>query len=178
MHCGASDLAASWLVSVMEELALEYGERPFKTLESETIPLPDGGVTYGENLSYIRDGGVSTTGNTREYFLYVDNYSLSILQKDADQMRKSLPLTISVRYATDKELISRKQARGHYLQALGSTDPKVRLEAIHELGEMVSLGSTYAGNPLDIADAIRPFLKDEDAEIAQGSTCQSTGDGG
>jgi len=147
------------------DLTFHYGEVPFKTLESEEIRLPDGGVTYGEYRSYIRQGPVITGENTREYVLYVDNYSLSVVSKNKGGSGKALPLMVAVRHATDKELIPPKQEREHYLQALRSTDPKIRLEAIRELGEMVALGSIYAGNRMEIADAIRPFLKDENEEI-------------
>ncbi|HWC58310.1 MAG TPA: hypothetical protein VHC44_01355, partial [Verrucomicrobiae bacterium] len=143
------------------DLTFDYGEEPFKELKSEEIRLPGGGVTYGEYLSYIRQGPVISTDHTREYVLYVDNYALSIVNKDRGESGKALDLTISIRQATGKEIIPPKQEREHYLQALHSTDPKIRLEAIQQLGEMVSLGSIYAGNHLEIADAIRPFLKDE-----------------
>ncbi len=151
------------------DLMFEYGEVPFKALKSEEIPLPDGSVTYGEYLSYIRSGPVISSGNSREYVLYVDKYTLSIVSKTDGGTPAVLLLMVSVRYSTDKELIPRKREREHYLAALHSGDRKTRLDAIHELGEMVSLGSTYAGNPMEIADAIRPFLKDSDEDIRQES---------
>ncbi len=157
------------IAAVMEEsdLTFHYGEVPFKRLESEEIQLPEGGVTYGEYLSYIRQGPVITSGSSREYVLYVDKYNLSISMETGESTGDTLPLAVSVRLATEKEMITPKQERGHYLQALQSDDPKTRLEAIHELGDMVSMGSIYAGDPVEVADAIRPFLKDEDAEVRQ-----------
>src|SRR5579863_1429012 len=48
-----------------EDLTFEYGEKPFKSLDREEIKLPGGGTTSGEYLSYIRQGPVITSGNTR-----------------------------------------------------------------------------------------------------------------
>lgn len=146
-------------------LVFNYGEQPFKQLESEEIQLPGGGMTFGEYRSYIRQGPVISSGNRSEYLLYVDTYCLSIVSTNGGGNTRAMPLTLAVRQATEKELIPKKQEREHYLQALHSTDPKIRFEAIHELGEMVSLGSIYAGNPSEIANAIRPFLQDQDEEI-------------
>jgi HEAT repeat protein len=147
------------------DLTFEYGEAPFTSLKREEVPLPGGGVTSGEYLSYIRQGPVITSGNTREYVLYVDKYCLNISSEAEGQRGDSLPLMIYARMATEKELIPRKQEREHYLHALHSNDPKTRREAIHELGLMVAMGSTYAGNALEIAEAIRPFLKDSEEAV-------------
>ena len=55
----------------------------------------------------------------------------------------------------------------HYMGNLSSLDPQKRLEAVNELGEMVSLGSRYAGNPVEVANAIRPLLKDSDPKVRE-----------
>ena len=137
---------------------------PFKRLQREEVALPGGGVTSGEYLSYIRQGPVITSGDSREYVLYVDKYCLSISEAEG-QTGDALLLMVSARMATEMEMIPRKREREHYLHALHANDPKTRHEAIHELGMMVAMGSMYAGNPLEIADAIRPFLKDSDEEV-------------
>jgi len=85
----------------------EYGEVPFKRLESEEIHLAGGGVTSGEYLSYIRQGPViySGNGNTRDYVLYVGNYTLSIIGEQRGISGDAVPLTIELREATGSELI-------------------------------------------------------------------------
>jgi HEAT repeat protein len=55
----------------------------------------------------------------------------------------------------------------HYMDNLSSPDPQKRLEAVNELGEMVSLGSRNAGNPAEVAKAIRPLLKDPDPKVRE-----------
>lgn len=159
--------SARWIATALGESDLEfhYGEVPFKRLESEEIRLPEGGTTSGEYLSYIRQGPVITSDNSQEYVLYVDNYCLSISMETGESTGDGMPVTVSVRLATEKEKILPKQKRGYYLQALQSESPKTRLEAIEELGDMVSMGSVYAGDPVEIADAIRPFLKDPDKVV-------------
>jgi hypothetical protein len=146
------------------DLTFEYGEAPFKRLQRERVALPNGGITTGDYLSYIRQGPVIESGTNREYVLYVDNYCVSITESSA-AMRNSILLFVSARIATEKELVPPKREREHYLQALTSSDAMTRREAIHELGMMVAMGSIYAGNPLEIADAIRPYLKDSDDAV-------------
>lgn len=146
-------------------LGFEYGEVPFKRLQRETIQLPEGGTTGGEYLSYIRQGPVMSSGKRKEYVLYVDTYSVSLITDGP--AGSALPLTVSVREATEKERVPENRKRAHYLKALASVDPATRLDAIRELGEMVSMGSTYAGDPKEIGDAIRPFLKDADPKIRE-----------
>jgi len=113
------------------DLGFEYGEVPFKRLKIERIALPDGGTTFGEYLSYIRQGPVIYTGTAREHVLYVEEYCLSITTKG--DVTQTLPLTVSVRLATEKERVPAKQQREYFLKALESHDPKTQLEAIHEL---------------------------------------------
>jgi len=144
---------------------LGYGEKPFEHLKWEEIRLPEGGTTYGEYLSYIRSGGVLDGGGITpsEYILYVDPYRISLKEKDLND--RNLPITVSVRLATDKERRHGRAEREYYMQALSSANPKERLEAVLELGQLVSLGSIHAGDPVEIANAIRPLLKDPDPEV-------------
>jgi hypothetical protein len=61
---------------------LNYGEVPFRQLESEEIHLPDGGMTHGEYRSYIRQGPVLQGNGTWDYILYVDQWSKPHLLPD------------------------------------------------------------------------------------------------
>ena len=96
-----------------DELDYSYGERPFRELESEKIQLPGGGITYGDYLSYIRSGGVTTYSgdDSREVVLYADQYCLTIVTKG--KARQKLPLTVSVRLATEEEQAPRERKRAH-----------------------------------------------------------------
>ena len=104
----------SGLMAVLEnsDLALEYGEAPFKRLEREEIALPDGASTGGEYLSYIRQGPVISSSDSCEYILYVDEYCVSLAKKP--DVGQNLPVGISVRLASDKERIPKKEERAHF----------------------------------------------------------------
>ena len=51
------------------------------------------------------------------------------------------------------------------MKQLNSPDPKKRLQAVHGLGDMVSMGDTYVGDRTQIANVIRPLLKDPDEDV-------------
>lgn len=146
------------------DLDLAYGEKPFQTLEWERIPLPEGnGYTSGELISYIRSGGTIQSGDEFEYVLYVGEYRIGLKEKGVGDDR--IPVIVTVRQATEKEKLHGNAERTHYLDTLSSPDPKKRLEAVDELGMMVCVGSRYAGDPVAVANAIRPLLKDPDPEV-------------
>ncbi|MGI6495723.1 MAG: hypothetical protein ACOX5G_06500 [Kiritimatiellia bacterium] len=101
---------AKGIAAIMEEsgLVFHYGEEPFKRLESEEIQLPDGGVAFGEYLSYIRQGPVITSDNSREYVLYVDKYCVTVILETGKPAGDRLPVTVSVRLATEEEMMPPK----------------------------------------------------------------------
>ena len=84
------------------DLDLEYGEKPFETLDYERVPLPEGGgYELGELVSYIRSDGTTQCGDELEYILYVEEYRVGLKRKGTDDNR--IPLIVTVRRASEKE---------------------------------------------------------------------------
>ncbi|MHB9048874.1 MAG: hypothetical protein ACYC35_23400 [Pirellulales bacterium] len=79
------------------DLDLQFGEKPFQTLDYERVPLPDGGYESGELVSYIRSGGTSQRDDEFEYVLYVEEYRVGLKRKGTDDNR--MPLAVTVRRA-------------------------------------------------------------------------------
>ena len=146
------------------DLDLAYGEKPFQTLEYEKIPLPEGnGYTFGELISYIRSGGTEQSGDEFEYILYVGGYRIGLKEKRAGD--DHIPLTVTVRLATEKEQLHGDAEREHYVQQLKSDDVAKRLAAIDKLQEMASLGSMYAGDPKAMMASMQPLTEDRDPKV-------------
>ena len=158
------------------DLDLAYGEKPFQTLEYERIPLPEGnGYTLGELISYIRSGGTVQSGDEFEYVLYVAEYRIGL--KETGGGDDDIPLTVTVRLATENEQLHGDAEREHYVEQLKSEDPSKRLSAIEELQEMASLGSIYSGDPKAMIAAMQPLTEDRDPKVQEAARTLSMPDG-
>lgn len=146
-------------------LKTSWGEKPFKHVGYKRVRLPDGGTTFGETNSYIKQGGVTTsTGEgTSTYQLFVDRWEFDIIEDL--RAEEKLPVTVQVRPAAEKELLRGDAKRDHYVKQLKSADVAERLAAIGELQEMAFMGDTYAGDPKDMIAAMRPLTEDRDPKI-------------
>ena len=146
-------------------LKTSWGEKPFKHVGYQRVRLPDGGTTFGETNSYIKQGGVTTsTGEgTSTYQLFVDRWEFDIIEDL--RAKEKLPVTIQVRLAAEKELLRGDAKREHYVKQLKSADVAKRLAAIEELQEMAFMGDTYAGDPKDMIAAMRPLTEDRDPKV-------------
>ena len=73
--------------------------------------------------SYIRQGGVTTrsTEPGRERELFVDKYR--VVLKDGGDVKGTLPVTIEVQLAAEKELLTGDAAREHFLKQLSRIVP-------------------------------------------------------
>jgi HEAT repeat protein len=143
-----------------------YGEEPFKKLEREEIQLPNGATTGGEYISYIRQGSVfdGGFGNPSEYILYVENYRISLKEKNLNS--RNLPMTVSVRLANEKEQVTAKNEVDFYIKRLNSPDPGIQIDAIHELRMLLMLRSIYAvPRWKEIIEAIRPLSLSTRADV-------------
>jgi len=140
------------------DIGFQYGEKPFEDLEREVVQLPGGATTGGEYLSYIRQGSVydGGAGNPSEYILYVEKYRISLKEKGINN--RNLPMTVSVRLATEKEQANPKQEVDYYFGKLSSPDPDVQINAMEELRMLLMLGSMYAEPRWkEIIEAVRPL---------------------
>ena len=94
-----------WFVAATfeKDIGFEYGERAFERLDREEIQLPGGAITGGNYLSYIRQGPVydGGMGNPSEYILYVEQYRISLKEKEIN--KHNIPMTVSVALATEKD---------------------------------------------------------------------------
>jgi HEAT repeat protein len=123
-------------------LGMSYGEKPFTPLGYESIPLPNGGTTGGELLSYIRQGAViGWPGKPKEYILYIDPYRISLKQRD---ITSSIRLLATVTQASQEEQVGPKREVDYLASRLQDRNPDVRLDAIRKLADLLICGSTYA----------------------------------
>lgn len=158
----------SGIESVIAESALgmHYGEKPFTRLEYERIPLPSGGTTSGEWLSYIRQGEViGWSGKPKEYILYVDPYRISLKQKD---ITSSIRLLATVTQASEEEQVGPKQEVDYFASRLKDPNPDVRLDAIRKLTDLLICGSIYA-EPREtfIITQLKQLKEDSDPKVRE-----------
>jgi len=153
-------------------MSLSYGEKPFKELKSEEVALPDGGVTYGEYLSYIHSGGCITRSSEpgREYILFIDGaYRVSL--REEGQKNNTLAVKVFVRQATKEESVRPSKVVDYLVSQLKVKEPAKRIRAIKKLHEELSLGDTYATPRWGyIVEQIRPLNKDPDPNVRKQAT--------
>jgi HEAT repeat protein len=149
-------------------LSVSWGEKPFRSEPLKYRKMPDGSRVVEGDASYIRMGGVTTSSNRPDWCgreLFVGDYCILLDENKGEEGK--LALTVRIRRATLSESLHGDARREHYLEQLESNSPAKQLEALEELHEMIRLGSTYAGEPDEMAGAIRPLVEDPDAAVSK-----------
>jgi len=149
-------------------LSVSWGEKPFRSSPLKYRKMPDGSRVVEGDDSYIRMGGVTTSSHHPDWCqrdLFVGDYCILLDENKGEEGK--LALTVQIRRATLSESLHGDARREHYLKQLESDSPVKRKEAIEELNEMIFMGSIYAGDPDEMARAIRPLLKDSDTAVSK-----------
>lgn len=159
-----------------QDLVLDYGEKPFQKPDFHLRRLDGGEGATPTSSSYIRLGGVTTWsgGPGHERDLYVGKYRLTL--REEGPRKRSLPLKVSVRLATEAELedvLEGPPLREYALTRLKAKDPSARARAVELLLKYVrneglvgsALRKGVHPTALTIREAIRPLAKDADPKV-------------
>ncbi len=144
------------------QLSLSWGEEAFKELRFEEVPQEDGTTaTGGYKDSYIRQGSVRTSDRdvVIGYTLWASKYRVEIADEKDEAGTKSLQ--VSVVEATESELLTPRDRREKFVQAMKSKDASERAKGLQGLSGV--LDSTYAGKREDNIALIRPLLEDPES---------------
>jgi len=151
-------------------MEIAWGEKPYYDASLKWSPRrKDGSRRLEGDDSYIRMGGVITSdhrpGLQRE--LFVGSYY--ILMDEMPAKGDTQSLTVTVRKATELEMLVGNDARQEYfLKQMKSKSVDERLAALSELLNEITLsGSDYTADPKDIERVVRPLMKDPDKRVVE-----------